>query len=83
MRSQMIGPAFKMTSRNRAHGGRTARECEIKWLGDRHPSINHAQWSQPETSKCRDLVDAYRTEHGPAATVDWVWVANELKAGGG
>lgn len=69
----------KMTSRNRPHGGRTAKECEIKWLGDRHPRINHAQWSQPEISKCRDLVDAYRTKHGSGVTVDWVWVANELK----
>jgi len=70
---------FKMTSSNRAHGGRTAKECEIKWLGDRHPSINHAQWSQPEISKCKDLVDAYLTEHGSGVTVDWVWVADELK----
>lgn len=63
-----------MTSRG---GGRTARECEIKWTGDQHLSINHAQWSQPEISKCRDLVDAYQAEHGVA--VDWVWVSNELK----
>lgn len=61
------------------HGGRTARECEIKWMGDRHPSINHAQWSQPEITKCRDLVDAYRAEHAHELAVDWVWVANELK----
>lgn len=70
---------LKMTSRNRAHGSRTARECEIKWLGDRHPSINHAQWSQPEIRKCRELVDAYREEHGHGMTIDWVWIANELK----
>ena len=68
-----------MTSRNRTHGGRTARECEIKWLGDRHPSINHAQWTQQEICKCRDMIDSYRVEHGPGVTVDWVWVANELK----
>ena len=61
------------------HGGRTARECEIKWMGDRRPSINHAQWSQPEISKCRDLVETYWTEHGHGTTVDWVWVAKELK----
>lgn len=67
---------FEMSSR---HGGRTARECEIKWTGDRHPSINHAQWSQPEISKCKDLVDAYRAEHGHGVVVDWVWVANQLK----
>ena len=72
-------PFLKMTSRNRAHGSRTAKECEIKWLGDRHPSINHAQWSQPEISKCRDLVDAYRAEHGHEVTIDWSWVAKELK----
>lgn len=65
-----------MTSR---HDGRTARECEIRWMGDQHPSINHAQWSQPEVSKCRDLVDAHRAEHGYGVTVDWVWVSNELK----
>jgi hypothetical protein len=67
---------FEMTS---GHGSRIARECKIKWMGDRYPSINRAQWSQPEISKCRDLVDAYRTGHGQGATVDWAWVANELK----
>ena len=75
----MVDLLLKMISSNRAHGGRTAKECEIKWLGDRHPSINHAQWSQPEISKCRDLVDAYLTGRGPGVTVDWVWVASELK----
>jgi len=70
----MVDPLFKVTS-----GSRTAKECEVKWLGDRHPNINHAQWSQPEISKCRVMVDAYRVEHGPGVTVDWVWVANELK----
>ena len=48
-------------------------------MGDRHPSINHTRWSQPEISKCRDLVDGYRAEHGDGVAVDWVWVANELK----
>lgn len=81
----MIDPPFiiKMAPGNRTHGGRTAKECEIKWLGDRHPTINHAQWSQPEISKCRDLVDAYRAEHGSGMTVDWLWVANELKVTSG
>lgn len=76
-------PLLKMTTRNRAHGGRTTKECEIRWLGDRHPTINHAQWSQPETNKCKDLVDAYRADHGHGVTVDWVWIAKELKVTSG
>ena len=48
-------------------------------MGERHPSINHAQWSQPEINKCRELADAYRLQHGPEVAVDWVWVAGELK----
>lgn len=68
--------ASTMSSRN---GGRAARECEIKWMGECHPSTNHAQWSQPEINKCRELVDTYRLKHGPGVTVDWVWVASELK----
>jgi hypothetical protein len=52
-------------------------------MGDRHPRVNHAQWPQPEINKCRDLVNAYRKEHGEGVTVDWVWVANELKVTSG
>jgi len=78
-RSVSLNHPSKLTSRNRTHGGRTAKECEIKWLGDHCPSINHAQWSQPEISKCRDLVDAYRSQYGHGVPVDWVRVANELK----
>lgn len=64
-------------------GGRTARECEIKWMGDRYPSINHTQWSQSEISKCKDLIDAYRKKYGHGQAVDWVWVVNELKVTSG
>lgn len=72
----MSRPLFQMSSRN---CGRAARECEIKWMGERHPSINRTQWSQPEINRCRELMDAYHLQHGPGVAVDWVWIAGELK----
>ena len=52
---------------------RTAKECEIRWLGERHPQFNHAQWSQSEIAKVRELVDGARE-----GEVDWVEIAEKL-----
>ena len=52
---------------------RTAKECEIRWLGERHPQYNHAQWSQSEIAKVRELVDGARE-----GEVDWVKIAEKL-----
>ncbi|KAG6918900.1 hypothetical protein DXG01_010555 [Tephrocybe rancida] len=55
---------------------RTADQCRIKWLGDRHPKINHGNWTPAELEKLKGLVSA----QGEAkdVKVDWVQVANEL-----
>ncbi|KAH9894334.1 hypothetical protein C8Q73DRAFT_513228 [Cubamyces lactineus] len=55
---------------------RTAKECEIRWLGDRHPEFNDAQWTQPEIAKVRELVDGARE-----GEVDWVEIARKLGTG--
>ncbi|EIW61871.1 uncharacterized protein TRAVEDRAFT_70116 [Trametes versicolor FP-101664 SS1] len=55
---------------------RTAKECEIRWLGDRHPQFNDAQWTQAEVAKVRELVDgAHEGE------VDWSEIAEKLGTG--
>ncbi|CDO74003.1 hypothetical protein BN946_scf185043.g52 [Trametes cinnabarina] len=55
---------------------RTAKECEIRWLGERHPDFNDAQWSQAEVAKVRELVDGARE-----GQVDWVEIAQKLGTG--
>ncbi|KAI0650090.1 hypothetical protein C8Q79DRAFT_1006389 [Trametes meyenii] len=52
---------------------RTAKECEIRWLGERHPQFNDSQWTQAEIAKVRELVDG-ASEGG----VDWVEVSQKL-----
>lgn len=52
---------------------RTATECEIRWLGERHPQFNDAQWTKSEIAKVKELVgDAREGE------VDWVEIAEKL-----
>ncbi|KAI0771930.1 hypothetical protein BD413DRAFT_604069 [Trametes elegans] len=52
---------------------RTALECEIRWLGDRHPEFSDTQWTQAEMAKLRELV------HGALpGQVDWNEVAEKL-----
>ncbi|KAG6330842.1 hypothetical protein ID866_8250, partial [Astraeus odoratus] len=52
---------------------RTAKECEIRWLGDRHPEFQHAAWSDEEITKLKSLVH----ECGDAQP-DWVDIAHKL-----
>ncbi|KAL4081961.1 hypothetical protein V8B97DRAFT_139631 [Scleroderma yunnanense] len=52
---------------------RTGRECEIRWLGDRHPDFNHGAWNEEEIIKLKSLLTAYR-ETRP----DWVDIAQKL-----
>ncbi|GJE84916.1 snRNA-activating protein complex subunit 4 [Phanerochaete sordida] len=56
------------------HGiSRTAEECEIRWLGERHPDFDRSNWSQPEISRLKELIgDAKEGE------VDWVQIAAKL-----
>ncbi|KIJ70493.1 hypothetical protein HYDPIDRAFT_23596 [Hydnomerulius pinastri MD-312] len=52
---------------------RTARECEIRWLGDQHPDFNHELWSQEELTKLQSLVDKCK-----GSQPDWVDIAEKL-----
>ncbi|KAI0091868.1 hypothetical protein BDY19DRAFT_927189 [Irpex rosettiformis] len=52
---------------------RTAQECEIRWLGDRHPEYNHSEWSQEETTRAVELVGSAKE-----GEVDWVDIAAKL-----
>ncbi|KAF9247109.1 Homeodomain-like protein, partial [Melanogaster broomeanus] len=52
---------------------RTARECEIRWLGDQHPEFNHEPWSTDEVTKVKLLVA--ECQHSPP---DWVSIAEQL-----
>ncbi|KAJ3006885.1 hypothetical protein NUW54_g3765 [Trametes sanguinea] len=55
---------------------RTAKECQIRWLGDRHPDFNDAQWTQAEIAKVRELVDGARE-----GQINWVEIAGKLGTG--
>ena len=52
---------------------RSAKECEIRWLGDRHPQFNHVQWSQAEIARVRELVVGMSE-----GQVDWTEIAATL-----
>lgn len=52
---------------------RSAKACEIKWLGERHPRFNHSQWMQPEIDRVKELVSG----SGPGQ-VNWVYIAEKL-----
>ena len=56
---------------------RTARECEIRWLGELHPDFSNAQWTQSEIAKVKQLVAG-----ACEGEVDWVEVAKKLGVGG-
>ncbi|EPT02824.1 hypothetical protein FOMPIDRAFT_1117324 [Fomitopsis schrenkii] len=55
---------------------RSAKACEIKWLGERHPRFNHSQWMQPEIDRVKELVSG----SGPGQ-VNWVYIAEKLGTG--
>lgn len=52
---------------------RSAKECEIRWLGDRHPRFNHSSWDESEIVAARKLVEGRE-----AGDVDWVSIAEQL-----
>lgn len=54
---------------------RTAIDCRVCWIGDRHPGINHGEWAAPEIAKLSELVSEILEEK---STVDWVEVAKQL-----
>ncbi|KAL5530603.1 hypothetical protein ACEPAF_6861 [Sanghuangporus sanghuang] len=54
---------------------RTPRECEIRWLGHLHPSINNGPWTPEETAHLKDII----AEDGPdKCPRDWVGIAQRL-----
>ncbi|KIO13068.1 hypothetical protein M404DRAFT_994019 [Pisolithus tinctorius Marx 270] len=52
---------------------RTARECEIRWLGDRHPDFNHDPWNEEEIFRLKSLVAGCRN-----GSPDWSDIAQKL-----
>ncbi|KAI9574482.1 Homeodomain-like protein [Boletus coccyginus] len=52
---------------------RTARECEIRWLGEQHPEFNHELWSKEEVLKVKSIAAEF-VDSRP----DWVAVAQRL-----
>ena len=54
---------------------RTAIDCRVCWVGDRHPIINHDEWAAPEIAKLGELVSEILKEK---STVDWEEVAKQL-----
>ena len=55
---------------------RTAEQCRIKWLGDRHPRTNHRGWSASELEHLKRLVTEQQGANN--GKVDWVYVAKML-----
>ncbi|TFK43183.1 hypothetical protein BDQ12DRAFT_661894 [Crucibulum laeve] len=53
----------------------TADECRIRWLGDKHPKINHGEWTSNETENLKSLVS---DQLESAGKVDWVDVVKKL-----
>ncbi|KAH6915397.1 MYB4R1 [Coprinopsis sp. MPI-PUGE-AT-0042] len=51
-------------------------ECRIKWLGDLHPSINHSDWTDEETSHLNFIMEAARQTG--TSTFDWVDIGQQL-----
>ncbi|EPQ59573.1 hypothetical protein GLOTRDRAFT_34698 [Gloeophyllum trabeum ATCC 11539] len=65
--------ASKVSSSISSYVQRSAKECEIRWLGDRHPEINHGPWSDTEVAQVKALAANY-----PDGRVNWVKVAEQL-----
>ena len=52
---------------------RSAKECGIKWIGERQPSISRANWKPDETFRLRSLISSYGEQQ-----IDWIKVAEQL-----
>lgn len=52
---------------------RSATECKIHWLGDRHPRFNHSPWPASEIVAAKALVEGRE-----GSDIDWVSVAQQL-----
>jgi len=65
--------ADKVVADSSAISQRSAKECEIRWLGDRHPRFNHSSWDESEVAAAQKLV-----EDPEGGDVDWVSIAEQL-----
>jgi hypothetical protein len=52
---------------------RSARECKIHWLGDRHPRFNHSPWASSEIVAVKALVECHE-----GSDIDWVSITEQL-----
>lgn len=52
---------------------RSATECKIHWLGDRHPRFNHSSWPASEIAAAQALVEGRE-----GSDIDWVSIAQQL-----
>ena len=52
---------------------RSATECKIHWLGDRHPRFNHSSWATSEIAAAKALVEGRE-----GSDIDWVSIAQQL-----
>ncbi|KAI9507697.1 Homeodomain-like protein [Russula earlei] len=65
--------ADKVVTDSSAISQRSARECEIRWLGDRHPRFNHSSWPSSEIAAAKALVQGHE-----GGNIDWVSIAEQL-----
>ncbi|KZP24602.1 hypothetical protein FIBSPDRAFT_856792 [Athelia psychrophila] len=56
-----------------ANQPRTAQDCAILWLGDRHPKFVHTVWAPAEIAQLQALVKS-----APKDPVNWVEIAESL-----
>jgi hypothetical protein len=52
---------------------RTARDCAIRWLGDRHPQFVHTPWTAADLESLQDLV-----KNALEKPIDWDKIASGL-----
>ena len=53
---------------------RSARSCQIRWMNELSPGINHQPWSESEKKTLK-----YLLEQSCEREIDWVYVAQVLK----
>jgi len=52
-------------------GSRASIDCQIQWIGNDHPLINHSAWTSKEDDQLRALVEDH---HG----YNWKEIAEQL-----
>ncbi|KAF6762562.1 MYB4R1, partial [Ephemerocybe angulata] len=51
----------------------TAAQCRIKWVGDKHPDIDHSDWPPLETQRLLSIL-----KQDPTKPVDWAELSTQL-----